>query len=176
MSAQQIINGRANLPELPEINIPYAVASTRYGGAIAAMMDRKASSRALEAIDKSADKFRWALAYSIGPDPEDTLDENEFLEALKENTSVYLVGRGFKWKAWESLGIIPPQIMARLEERARLICGQRNSPALRLAEEQEETGLLATFEAWLQQHHQANGDLAEAAKWILKRLEQVAEA
>lgn len=165
---------RVQLPTgLPEIDIPYTVAAARYGAAIAAMCRRKALSSAAEAREKPADKFRWSLVYDMAADP-DTTDEADFLVALQGASKVYLVGRGFKWRDWEELPTIPPQIMARLEERARLICGQRGQPpelSLVGAEpDPKDLGLQLCI--WLNDHPGHNRRLGMAAQHIIRQLEE----
>lgn len=168
----------ANYPptDLPEIKLPWPVAAARYGTAIAALMGRKATSRAMDAIDQPADKFNWVLAYKMADDPA-TADEAEFLAGLKAGTSVWLICRGFKWKGWEELPDIPPQIMVRLEERARLICGQRAAaPELSIVSpEAEPTGPTDYLNRWVAANPTADRRLALVAYHAVKQLEETVQ-
>jgi hypothetical protein len=113
----------------PEINLPYSMAAAKFGKEAAALMARKDSSVAGEAKRMSSEAFKWVIAYEVAEDPEDINTLPEFVAYLRKHSKVYLVARGGHWRGEELLDTIPPQVAARLEERARLICGQRASEA-----------------------------------------------
>lgn len=109
--------------EIKEIHIPFQTAKMKYGVAVAAIVDDLNSSSAQAKGKQPGDSgFRWFITYNQPADPE-IRDEKAFAEYLKQNTTAMLVCRGYRWKGAAVLkGDLPEQIVARYEERARLIC------------------------------------------------------
>ena len=56
----------------------------------------------------------------------DRVPDGFIAEALSQASLCYLVGRGNKWKDWEEIPT-PERIMVRFQERAKLICDQRQA-------------------------------------------------
>jgi len=140
---------------LPEISVPHNVAERNYGGAMADIMSALATSRAADARELTADKFRWSLAYKQCPDPAET-DPVRFAQALSAGSVVYLIARGAKWRGCATLGWTPPQVMAKFEERARLMCGQNREPE----QASGQHPLLAAFDQWAESARMQDDALA----------------
>ncbi len=164
---------------LPEVDIPYATAATRYGPAVAAVLDKLANSVANRAKQQPAPKFSWALAYQQADDP-DTRDPTKFVAHLVRNSKVFLVARGFKWYGDTLLADIPSQIQRRFEERARLICSipavaePSEAPEAAFAVGGEEPGgidpVLTSLNNWLASHPEVRPGMAALARDMIRQL------
>lgn len=174
----------AGLPvNLPRIDVPYNTVKSRYAKHVADLMAKLATSSAAAARGKTADAFTWSLEYEQAPDP-DTTDAAAFTAQLVATSAVYLVVRGFKWKGWSQLSPneIPPAVLARFEERARLLCSPRTpveqpeppAAVAALAETSDRT-LLASLDAWLRSHPRSDRRIARIVRVALDQLLQSAE-
>jgi hypothetical protein len=125
--SKSIAAARGVLIDAREILIPFALAKRSYGPLVASIVDQLNNSGATEAKDKPLEQFKWYLSYTQPDDP-DTSDAAEFSKVLIDSTRVFLLCRGFRWKAAaELVGGIPEQIRSRYEERARLITSTKKA-------------------------------------------------
>jgi hypothetical protein len=143
-----------------EIMIPFTAAKSRYPTAVANILDQLASSEATEAKDKAPDKFKWIIVYTQPVDPP-TRKRAEYLRQLEDNTQVFLVARGFRWKgAVELKGDLPEQIKSRYDERARLVC-QESDPSevngLDDGDDDEVNEILLMVQKLAVRHRASNG-------------------
>lgn len=165
-------NNRDYLPaNLPRINIPFAVAKQRYGREVADLMARKAQSVAEAAKRMNADEFKWTLEYAKADDPK-TDDPKEFAELLADHSLIYLVARGGNWKGWERIGIVPPQVMVRFEERAKLVCRRHENQPTEPEAQNAEAGsdLVTQLDEWAEAHSGYDQRLYAIARLALQGL------
>lgn len=112
---------------MPRLDIPTATATQRYGRFVAEVMEQLALSRVSAARGRAAEDFSWSFDYEQALDPETYAGVEQFTQHLLENSVVYLVARGFHWKGKTIIPFqhIPHTILAKFQERARLICGMQ---------------------------------------------------
>lgn len=117
------------LSELPAIDISYASAKLHYSGAVAALMDKLASSKtSAKAKAMKPQDFKWSIVFNRSEDPPNTTDPKVFVSYLSANSKHWLKARGGGWKNYEELpGAVPQQVLANYEQRASLICHQRSA-------------------------------------------------
>ena len=120
---------------IPRIDIPAAVAIQRYGVHVATIMDQLAVSRQgrkgnMAARGREAKDFAWSIDYEQAadpiPNPEVPSTEDDFVNYLAKHSKVYLMARGYHWRGYVQIPP-PPQVLAKFQERARLIFGMRNN-------------------------------------------------
>lgn len=152
---------------LPEVTLPPSVVQRNHSRDMADIMDSLARSGAADARHLTYDKLRWALAYDQGQDPDqnDTRDPVVFATLLAQASKVYLIARGGKFRGCAILNETPPQIMAKFEERARLICGTVASP-----DDQPSRPILALFDEWVESHPNISSDMVAVVRFGLERL------
>jgi hypothetical protein len=113
-----------SLKDAKEILIPFGIASSRFAAGVATIIDQLRESNA-EAKGRAPSDFKWYLSYTQPTDPTVRV-EKDFVKELEDNTQVFLLARGYRWRgAIELTGTLPTQIKTRYEERARLICNQQ---------------------------------------------------
>ncbi len=152
---------------LPEIKLPYGIVASRYGPEAAAILRTLQDGKAEDAKSKPAKDFNWSIGYEIAADP-DTKDAAEFAQYLANYSAAWLVCNGFKWKAQVKLSSIPEQIMARLEERARLICGVTHIP--QREERHAEIDIEDELNRWVSSHPSVDSRIAAIARVVLAQL------
>lgn len=171
--------GKKYLPDFPEIKIPAELAISRFGAVVADLMEKKDASVAAQAKKMAAREFSWTLAYDQAKDPEDISDAEEFLGYLIAKSRVYLVARGGHWKGWQELDVLPPQVRAKFEDRARLVCAQRAHWARHQDGEPEEpdgfnagtsADIMDQLDTWLVDNPRADRRLAAVARLALEKL------
>ena len=153
-----------------EIIIPYQSAAAKYGMQVANIMSQIRSSRAYTAIDMQPHEFRWLIRYTMSPDPSDITDAEEFSEYLGKHSEVSLVARGGKAKWIEPLPVVPPQVKARFDERARLICGRQNRQNDTEDTRESDVSPVDHLNKWLEANPQADRRLAKVARFALEQL------
>lgn len=157
---------------LPEIPLPPGTADRNFRKPIADILEVAAKNSSPDVQRLRVEDIRWSLAYEQGPDP-DVDDRVAFAAMLAEASKMYLFARGTgnasKWKGAALLESAPPQIMARFEERARLICVPDRQ------HDNGETGsrthpVLEALDEWVVAHPNCNRQLAESCGFSLRML------
>jgi hypothetical protein len=161
---------------LPSIPLPYEAVARHYGGQANEIMERFRSSRNKAAAEYPPESYKWTIEYERASDPPTDVPEL-FARILATNSKVYLVARGNKLKQWEELFATPPQVMARFEERARMVCDQRRHESAHPLEptdlevpEYKSDRLVDALDDWLKHHPKASKPLATIATIALELL------
>lgn len=172
---------------LPAVDIPYPNACRNYGGAVAKILDDLSHSKST-VRDADPKGFKWQIAFQRAEDPPSVSDHAAFYSYLAANSKIYLKATaratghgGGAWMGVEELFIVPPQIQAKFEQHARLICAQRKAEK----EREQEPELVPTpepangdgidLEGWLESHPEHDKRLASIARSVLHHLMQSAE-
>jgi len=178
--------------------IPYPAVEKHYGKQAAAIVARIQSSKVGKAREQPAAAFKWSVIWEMGKDP-DTSDPVAFARELTNRTKAHLVATGFSgiWSE-ELLPPFPAQVIVRIKERARLICGSRSPPSEEPEEPEEPesaraahpvpnrlkrmregtdkgASLMSAFHLWCQQHPTADPILVRVVKYNLQQLTQSVE-
>ncbi len=127
-----------DLSTYPAIDISYSSAKSHYSGQVAALMDKLANSKtSATAKAMKPQDFKWSIVFNRADDPETVTDPELFTRILCTNSKHWLKARGGGWKNYEELSVVPSQVRNNYEQRANLICHQRQAAA---AGEPEDNG------------------------------------
>jgi hypothetical protein len=115
-----------------EIAVPYLSIQSKYPQAVADVLDQRVGYEGKskdQVFNTDPSRMIWRLAY-IQPHDPSCDNEDDFVAALATDTKVCIKASCANWRGVVELhGLpLPVQIMDRLRERAKVICGNKDEP------------------------------------------------